>query len=657
VKRCVAESRASSSAIEWRDEAVQSGVIVSPASHSPPLADLQEHPADWWLEAVKREERRGELLAAFDYAERGLDEHPQSLALKHRAVLSLARTGATEEAAARYERYGLGQVADEDIAALGARIAKDAALAHDGPERRRLAASAASLYGAIFERTGGYYPAINGATLWLLAGSRERASRLARTVLEVLAAGDERSYWAAATAAEAHLLLGDTGQASRALERAAALHDGDYTALATTRRQLRTICTLQAIDPSLLRVLAGPSVVHFCGHRIAAVGAPGGLAAHDEAAVQARIAEVVAECAPGFAYGSLASGADILWAEALLAGGTELHIVLPFARAEFVEWSVAPAGPAWVERFDRCLRAANSIRFATDDAYLGDDVLFRYAAELAMGLALLRARYLDAEVRQLTVWDRQPSRGAAGTAVDVATWLSGDRAATLVAATADVPRSEAIQVLDRGLAPAARLGSSSPPPAHRAQPKGRVLRAMLFGDVRGFSVLTDEQLPVFADRVFGALAAALLPYREHVWHVNTWGDAIFLVVSDAPAAAACALGLQDAMASIDLRAEGLPDHLALRLGGHLGPVFPYRDPVVERSDFIGSHVSRTARIEPVTPAGAVYVTEPFAAALVLSGQPDLACDYVGHMPAAKAYGRLRMYRLRRRPRAGVSTDS
>ena len=39
-----------------------------------------------------------------------------------------------------------------------------------------------------------------------------------------------------------------------------------------------------------------------------------------------------------------------------------------------------------------------------------------------MGLALLRARYLDAGVRQLTVWDREPGDGAAGTAIDVAAW-------------------------------------------------------------------------------------------------------------------------------------------------------------------------------------------------------------------------------------------
>jgi class 3 adenylate cyclase len=79
-------------------------------------------------------------------------------------------------------------------------------------------------------------------------------------------------------------------------------------------------------------------------------------------------------------------------------------------------------------------------------------------------------------------------------------------------------------------------------------------------------------------------------------------------------------------------------------------VFPVHDPVIGVRAFMGSHVSRTARIEPVTPPGTVYVTEPFAALLELEPDHGLACDYVGHMPAAKDFGRLRMYRLQRRKR-------
>ncbi len=581
---------------------------------------MTDHTAGWWLDAVKLEERRGELLSAFDLAQRGLAEHPDDLWLKHRAVLALARAGATEEAAQRFEQYGLASVPDEDVAALEARIAKDLALTAGGSERRREAARAARLYGAVFARTGGYYPAINAATLWLVAGEHGRARELAAVVLALVAAEPADSYYAAATEAEARLLLGEQDRARVAVERAAGLHDQDYGALASTRRQLRLICEILDLDATILRGLTGPGVVHFCGHRISGD------------AVAAGVAEAVASHRPGFAYGSLASGADILWAEALLASGSELHCVLPFAGEEFVNRSVAPTGEGWVRRFDRCLAAATSVRYATDDAYLGDDVLFRYASELAMGLALLRARYLDAEVRQLAVWDGEPPRGAAGTAVDVARWRTLGRPVTVISTTIDPVVGD----------------TPAPGPVSEAGGGSRTVHAILFGDVQGFSKLSDEQFPAFADRFLGAFAEVLARHEPDVLSRNTWGDAIHVVLSGAAAGARCALDLQDAIAAIDLEADGLPDHLALRLGGHLGPVFPTLDPVRELTAYMGSHVSRTARIEPVTPPGTVYVTEAFAAALELEDSREFTCDYVGHMDAAKDYGRLRMYRLRRR---------
>ncbi len=622
--------------------------MASAPSHPPASGQEGSHTAQWWLEQVKAQERRGELLLAFDLADRGLAQHPGDLALAHRAVLALARAGATELAAARFEQYGLAGAAGVDVAAVGARIAKDVALAAHGAQRARSAASAAARYGEIYARTGGYYPAINAATLWLIAGDAPRARQLAREVLDVLAATAEDSYSPAVTAGEAQLLRGRPGDAAAALARGVALNDGDYGALASTRRQLRTICELLGVDAGLLSVLAGPAVVHFCGHRIAAAGAAGRFAADAEAAVMARIVEAVEAHRAGFAYGSLASGGNIMWAEALLARGCELHIVLPFALEQFVALSVASSGAGWVARFHRCLQAASTVEYATHDAFLGDDVLFRYGSELAMGLALLRARHLDTEARQLALWDGGPAHGAAGTSIDVASWRRTGRPVTVVAPAAELPVAPAAEL---PVAPAAELpvADAAPrtPAKRRRASARRVVRALLFGDIKGFSRLNDEQLPVFATRVLGAFAAVVQRHRDSVWHRNTWGDALYVVLTDAPAAAACALDLQDAMAAIDLAADGLPADLALRLGGHLGPVFPTHDPVLDELAFMGSHVSRTARIEPVTPPGAVYVTEQFAAALVLSASRRFACDYVGRMPAAKGYGRLRMYRLRR----------
>lgn len=596
-----------------------------------------------WRDAVRREERRGELLSAFDLAERGVAEHPDDLSLKHRAVLALARTGATDEAASRFAAYGLDQIENEEIAALGARIAKDFAFREEGEERRRQAAKAAERYAAVFARTGGYYPAVNAASLWLIAGDRARSRELARAVLGLLASAED-SYYSAATEAEAQLLLGNEAAARAALESAAARHDDDWGAVATTRRQLQAVCDALAIDPGLLAPLAGPGVAYFCGHRIAAEDELGRFPHATEACTAASIAQVVKERSIGFAYGSLAGGADILWAEELLTHRSELHVVLPFSLGEFVQTSVAPCGPGWVERFERLLAAASDVRYATDDAFLGDDVLFRYGSELAMGLALLRARYLNAQAWQLALWDGAPAAGAAGTAIDVATWQDTGRPAVIVAPDGTVTTHP------DGFRQTRTQNDSSRPDECRDVSAGiarRVVRAMLFGDINKFSTLTDEQLPTFATRVLGALAEVVQAHQKHIWHRNTWGDAIYLVVTDAATAASCALDLQQAMAAIDLESEGLPTYLGLRLAGHLGPVFPTYDPLVETNGFMGSHVSRTARIEPVTPPGAVYVTEPFAAALALTGHRELTCDYVGHMAAAKGYGRLRMYRLRR----------
>jgi len=581
-----------------------------------------------WLAQVKAAERRGELLAAYDLADQGLAEHPGDLWLQHRAVLALARSGATRQATQRYLAYDLARAAhEEDVAALAARIAKDRALEATDARRVALAAEAAALYAAVHARTGGYYPAINAATLSLLAGRSEAARRLAAEARRQAGQGTDEPYYRAATLAEAALILGDRAAATAALARAAAVHGGDLAAVATTRRQLRLVAALTGTEPTVLAPLAAPAVVHFCGHMMSPPGRAGRFETTAEARVAADIARTLAQHRVGYGYGSLASGADILFAEALLAAGAELHVVLPFDRADFVALSVVPAGGDWVARFERCLAAARTVSYATEDHHLGDDALFAYAARLAMGLALLRGRYLDADVAQVAVWDGGPPGGVSGTTVDIGTWRATGRPSITIASH----------------------GSAVPAPRALADPaRRRVPRAMLFGDVKGFSKLTEREMPAFVEVVLGGLAAAVARHAAHVLFRNTWGDGVFVVLDDVAIAARCALDLQQAFAAIDLAAAGLPAHLGLRLGGHQGPVYEFTDPLLGRPNFFGAHVSRTARIEPVTPVGEVYVTEMFAAALALSADTAFACDYVGHMPAAKGYGNLRMYLLRER---------
>jgi hypothetical protein len=592
-----------------------------------------------WLTAVLQAERRGELLTAFDLAERGLDEHPGDVGLRFHAVLALARTGSTTQAMRRFIELDLSSVDSEDAASLGARLAKDLALMATGAERLRLARDASLAYRRISDRTGGYFPAINAATLALVSGDASEARILAHRALDLVARSGDSGYFAAATEAEALLLMGNETGAGAAIERAGALAGDDYGALASTRRQLRLICDLTGTDPALLSPLAGPAVAHFCGHRIAPARATGRFLSEDETAVTALVAEAVEQWPTGIAYGSLASGGDILWVEALVARGCELHIVLPFSLEEFITTSVADAGGEWVARFQRCLEAATSVTFATDDEYLDDDVLYAYNSQLAMGLALLRSRYLDAEVHQFALWDGNDDVGDVGTATDVISWRQSGHHSVVVD-----------PVL--GSRPGCSLSdeSTSAPRAPALRGVRRVVRSMVMGDIRGYSKLNEEQLVTFSRVVLGSFADVLARYEDYIEYRNTWGDALFVVFTDPTAAARCGLDLRDDMSALQLEEAGLPGHLGIRLSGHIGPIFPMWDPVMQKQSFFGTHIVRAARMEPVTPPGALLVTEPFAAALELSGCTDLGCEYVGHLPTAKNYGRLRMYALERRRR-------
>ncbi len=225
------------------------------------------------------------------------------------------------------------------------------------------------------------------------------------------------------------------------------------------------------------------------------------------------------------------------------------------------------------------------------------------------------------------MWDGKPPSGPVGTAVDMMNWRRSG-----------MPQ----RVIPVG-------NGFDPPPSWVEPARGveRRTRAMLFGDVKGFSRLSDDQLPRFIEVFLGCFAKVIERYRNDIRLANTWGDGLFLVFDDAGAAANCALSLQVVVSRIDRALYDLPLDMALRIGIHLGPVYAARDPILMRDNFFGAHVSRAARIEPVTPEGCVYVTETTAAVLALHNADAFTCEYVGMTEAAKHYGAMRMFLLSR----------
>jgi class 3 adenylate cyclase len=92
---------------------------------------------------------------------------------------------------------------------------------------------------------------------------------------------------------------------------------------------------------------------------------------------------------------------------------------------------------------------------------------------------------------------------------------------------------------------------------------------------------------------------------------------------------------------------GLPPDLGIRVALHFGPVLSRIDPVTRDSSYFGQHVSRAARLEPVTDLNSVFVTFEFAAWASTENITEFTCDYLGKPEFAKGYGNSSVYALRR----------
>lgn len=558
---------------------------------------------------VERLLENGDLLRAFDRADESVAVHPDSETLKHRGVLALARAGATERAAQVFREWGLANSSDADVRALEARIAKDRALGLSGDARRAALLHAAALYAGIDEREGGPYPAINRATLLFLAGERGEAEWIARRILadpQVAAGGD---YWMLATRAEAHLLLAEREAARSDLASAASVPTAGLGARSSTRRQLRLLLSesgCSAADTeAILAPLAPPPVLHVVG-----VGSLKGR--HGGRTVRIAIKEELARLRPGALFTSLSGPLEILFAEESLASGSELTVVLAAADVDVAAHAI---DEAWRRRFLRCCRRARRIVTLAEDTSEDAASLMDYASRVAMGLALLRSSHLDGVALQVLLGD-----------------CSAHPAAMMWRAD---PGRRQVSVPIGSLAQSAEPGT----------PQARSCCAVVFGDLPAFSQMPERFLPIFWEEVMGAIGDVLGEADEAVALKKTWGDAVHVVVPDVRRAAEICLAVQDRLNAIDGAIVGRNGPPTMRIGAHYGPVFEGWDPVAAHRTFYGRALSRAARVEPITPPGTVYVTEAFAAILLLESGRDFDCTYVGRVPLAKGYGTFQMYAL------------
>lgn len=578
------------------------------------------------IEQVIEHERQGALLAAYDLLQTALRDEPADMVLRHRAILLLARGGATDEASRHYANYGLNQVSDhEDIIALGGRLLKDRALASIGASRLAFARAAIDKYRQAFDLRQSSYPAINIAMLQVLIGDFIAAREGAQWVLSrVPIASCDYFDWA--TRSEAHVILGAGDQADAAFAQAIACDPTNLASRASTLRQLEILGLALGQDMSWLQSHRPAVALHYCGHMFEWPEDSGAIVT-----ISNSLRAEMARHKPGAAFGALAAGGDLLLAEAALTQGADLHIVLPFEEEEFLRCSVAPYGAEWLARYRECRRRAASFRIYLPEPYLGDEHAFSLGSSYAMGLAIRHAQANRGPVRQLCLWDGVASAHIAGTAIDQQIWCSTGLPQTIV----DFPF--ALRQPSIAVAPREPLIADRRP------------RAILFGDVSGFSRLSERQVQLFFGSVMVSLAEILQQEEFSPELAEGWGDGLHLVFASVGKAARTALVLQAGFRAMKLEEHGLPGDLALRIGGHYGPLTPMTAGITGAKGYVGVHNTIAARIEPVTLPGAIFVSEPFAAMLALEdaqGQAERCqSGYVGMTDLPKSFGAMRLFSL------------
>ena len=597
--------------------------------------------------------RQGEPLLAYNFADVGALRWPENLRLRRLQALALARSGDAERANRLLSE--LAQAGADDAETLGVLAGTHKELgiaARDDARREAHLESAYRLYAQGYAMSvqrgsaaGAYYTGINAATMAVLHGHIDEARWMAADVQRICSSSpagdgdDGAEYWRQATLGEAALILGDAPAATRHYANAMVLAHGRYGDLSKTRRQARMLASHLAIDDTWLEeVLRIPPVLVCTGHMIDQPGRvtprfPAGLEAAAGAAIESSLDEV----RPLAAYGSAACGADILCLERVQALGGEIHVVLPFPPDEFRRTSVEIADGNWGTRFDRLLGTAHSVTVTSDHRATGSVAPFEYANLVLTGMGQLRAQLLDTVLHGLAVWDR--GGGAPGGAASlVSAWER--RGVRIHHVRLDGLRPAAARPNDNGAAVTHSALAAEQRSRHR-------IKALLFADAVGYSLLTEDQIPIYVEVFLGAVADLNRRTQHRCEHVETAGDGFYMVFAATEDAAKYAIELRDMVSGTDWAAHGLPPTFGLRIALHCGPVYCGVDPVTGTPLYTGPHTSRAARIEPVTPPGQVYASRAFAAVAAARGVDGIEMRYVGRTPLAKRSGSLDLYHLQR----------
>jgi tetratricopeptide (TPR) repeat protein/class 3 adenylate cyclase len=504
------------------------------------------------------------------------------------------------------------------------------------------------------------FPAINEASLSLLAGDAASARQLAGRVLQLYEKprrAKETDRWRDASIGEAYLCLGDFDRAREYYSRTVAA-GLDIRERCSARRHARIVLEYLGNDVhSLDDCFALPVVIVFSGHLADPPDSPlreRRFPAELESAVTSEIRQALTRSESIIGFSSAAAGADILFLEQMKSLGQTYHVLLSGPRAQFKERSVDYAGATWGERFQQVLASAKTVDEASSHHPADNSVADWFATRLLSCRALMQAQQLNLDLIALAVWNGKPGLGRGGTASFVDHWKRdfrqplGQAKPRLSIIRLDSFLPEQVATNDIKEEPADHLDANVDAPAECQVQQD--FKAILLANVIGFERLTEGQLPSYNEHFLGAAAQTVSSTSDRPTVVNAWGNGFRMIFEEVDQAGRFALRLREALepppgGAAEWVCHGLPADLGVSITLHAGPVFSLLNPLTHQTTFIGGHVDFAASLEPITKKGQIFTTEAFAVLASADALSGFFCEYIGYRNLPKVPSEMKVYRL------------
>jgi class 3 adenylate cyclase len=554
--------------------------------------------------------RNGNYLLCYDLILRAEQRGIRSRELDYTKLLALSSAGS---AGLAYRQMQERPVPDDEKSeawwSLEGRIYRDLA-AYGGAGSHRLFLQAANAYLIAYKISRGYFSAINAASMFLMAGERSHARKLANRVLSILGTSvpkDEADlYYLLVTEAEAALILGETDRVRDCLTAANELLVDNLNARFRTVKQLQLLCAKLGMDLAIIWTLTLPYVLY-----VKRAGSP--LVELDQKILDALAHETEPPLINegDFVFCTLADPIDLVAVERFVLQKARLHLTVPAEPRILIQRWRKQFGAEWSSRLENMLAAAQDIAVARGFLEAEHDWNADYLSSFCLGMSQLTVERLGAQSRNL-----QLEWSANGVVCNEGQLSHQNNSIT-----------------------------DSETQAPSKAPSGRREVGIIFADFVGFSRLSDIDLPKFGGEIMRAIGRLLDKYGDKVLCRRTWGDAIHVITTDAATTAAIATDIQYFVDLRRTKRDGLA-RLELRLSAHYAPVFQDYSSIDESTNYFGTALSYAARIEPVAPPGMIFVTEAFAARLCVECPNEYALEYAGELELAKHFGRFRLYSLR-----------